>query len=118
MAKGQLSITPRVAAATVGDDWALGFTLYDGGTVKNVSSATISAALQTNAGATAIAATALSSSATGAAWATGVVVAGFTAAQTAALSDGDYFLEIEVTLSGAKTTWPLVPVSVQAGVIA
>lgn len=118
MATGQLAITPRAAQATSGDDWRLGLTLWEAGLVKNVSAATaIQAALRTTAGDTAIAATAQSSATTGAAWGTGIVVAAFAAAATAVLPAGEYLLEIEVTLGGVRTTWPLVPVTVTRGVI-
>ncbi len=119
MAQGQLAITPRHAGATAGDDWAHAFTLWDNGAAKNVSAATdVSAAVQNMAGVSVISATACSSGAAGAAWATGVVVLPFTAAQTLALIRNQYRLEIQVTLAGAKTTWPLVPVEVQTGIIA
>lgn len=118
MATGQLSITPRAFQATSGDDWRLGFTLWEAGSAKNVSAATaIQAALRTTSGETAIAATAQSAGTTGASWATGIVVAAFTASQTASLPAGDYQLEVEVTIGGVRTTWPLAAVSVQIGVI-
>lgn len=120
MAKGQLAITPRKSEATIGDDWAQAFTLWDDGAAKNVSTATdISAAVVDLAGKTVISGTACSSGATGAAWATGVVVLPFTATQTAAIGlANQYFIEIQVTLGGAKTTWPRVPVDVQSGAVA
>ncbi len=113
MALGQLAITPRYANATSGDDWRLAFTLWDGGSVKNVSAATIRAGVQDLGGNLLVDATAQSISTTGASWSTGVVVIALTSASTSALQPGQYAIEIEVTLSGVITTFPLIPLIVQ-----
>jgi hypothetical protein len=119
MAQGRLSSTPRSLLATVGDDWAHKVTLYEDGVLKDVSSATaISAALQDHGGYTILASAACSSVATGAAWATGVVVLPFLAANTSAARPNEYLLEIQVTIGGLKQTWPLIPLMVQNGIIA
>lgn len=120
MAKGQLAITPRKSEATTGDDWSQAFTLWDDGAVKNVSSATaISAAVVDLAGNQIIGDTACSSGASGAAWTTGVVVLPFTATQTAAISRASqFYIEIQTTIAGAKTTWPRIPVDVALGTVA
>jgi hypothetical protein len=125
MAQGRLSSTPRSLLATVGDDWAHKITLYEDGVLKDVSSASdISVALQDHGGWQVIAPTACASGATGAAWATGVVVLPFTAATTvlawraSTLSrQNEYLLELQVTLGGLRETWPLIPVLVQNGII-
>lgn len=119
MALGQLAITPGYARATAGDDWAHVFTLWDNGAVKNVATASaISAAIQNMAGAVVVAETACASGATGAAWSTGQVALPFSASQTSGLIRNQYRIELQVTLGGVKTTWPLVPVEVQTGTIA
>jgi hypothetical protein len=120
MAQGLLKITPRELCATVGDTWAHKVTLWEDGAVKDVSAATdISVALQDHTGSAVISATACSSGATGASWSTGVVVLPFTATQTAALAtrSDNYRLELQVTIGGAKMTWPMPMVRVQNGVI-
>ncbi len=115
MAKGQLATTPRYARATVGDDWALGFTLWDNGAVKDVSAATIDAAILDQAGNEIISDTALLSTATGATWASGAVIVNIPSATTLALAPGEYRLVIQTTIAGNKTTWPFIPVEVQKG---
>ncbi len=119
MAAGQLAITPREAYATLGDDWAQALTLWDNGAVRDVSSASaIKAAVFDLAGNQIIAATSCVSGAAGASWSTGVVVLPFTAAQTAVLFPiGEYSIVLQVTISGARTTWPLVPAFVQYGIL-
>lgn len=102
---------------TPGDDIALVQDLYENGALVNLSSATIYAALQDSRGRQLIATTLQSSSSSGAAWTTGRVVVEFTAAQSIVLQRGDAWLEIEVTRSGKKTTWPLYEIEVQQGSI-
>jgi hypothetical protein len=108
---------PQPDTITVGDDLALIVDLYENGVLVDVSAATIRAALQDGLGNVLIASTAQSSSASGASWSTGRVVCEFTAAQSSALRRGDAWLEVEVTRSGKKTTWPLIPFVVQQGAI-
>jgi len=102
---------------TPGDDIALVQDLYENGVLVDVSSATIYAALQDSRGKQLVVSTLQSSSASGAAWATGRVVCEFSASVTIALQRGDAWLEIEVTRSGKKTTWPLFQIEVQKGSI-
>lgn len=108
-----------VPILTPGDDASLAVTLFMAGVALNVTGTTIEAAIQDGLGCQMIAATTQSSSTSGASWSTGLVVVEFTAAQTAGLQRGDAFLEIQQTLgTGAKRTWPLIPLEIQAGVIA
>lgn len=102
---------------TPGDDIALVQDLYENGVLVDVSSATIYAAIQDSRGTQYIASTLQSSSASGAAWATGRVVCEFPASATIALTRGDAWLEVEVTRAGKKTTWPLFQLEVQQGSI-
>lgn len=102
---------------TPGDDIAITRDLYESGILVNLTGATIYAALQNARGQQYIATTLQSSSASGAAWATGRVVAEFTSAQSIALNRGDAWLEIEVIRSGKKKTWPLFYIEVQQGSI-
>lgn len=102
---------------TPGDDIAITRDLYEDGILANLTGATIYAALQNARGRQYIASTLQSSSASGAAWATGRVVVEFTAAQSIALRRGDAWLEIEVIRGGKKKTWPLFHIEVQQGSI-
>jgi hypothetical protein len=108
---------PQVQIITPGDDLALVQDLYENGLLVDVSAATINAAIQDSFGNILIASTSQSSSASGAAWATGRVVCEFTSAQSAVLSRGNAWLEIEVIRSAKRTTWPLIPLDVQATAI-
>lgn len=114
MALGQLALTPHEHRAVAGDDWRLGVTLWENGAVFDASGATIKAALRDGNGFLALDAVAQSSSTTGATWASGVVVAAFPAATTAAVGrEAEYYLELQVTTSGGlKKTWPWLPVLV------
>ena len=108
---------PQPPIITPGDDIALVQDLYENGILVNVSAATIYAALQDSRGNQLIASTLQSSSASGAAWSTGRVVCEFPASATGSLQRGDACLEIEITRSGKKTTWPLFELEVQQGSI-
>ena len=108
---------PQPPIITPGDDIALVQDLYENGVLVNVSGATIYAALQDSRGKQLVASTLQSSSASGAAWSTGRVVCEFSASATGSLQRGDAWLEIEVTRSGKKTTWPLFELEVQQGSI-
>lgn len=119
MALGQLAITPKRAAVSVGDDLNLGFTLWDDGAVKVLTGGTIKAAIQGLATNVIVAAVTQSSATTGASWGAGVVVIVIAAADMATVKPGEYRLEIEYTSSaGKRTTWPLIPLDVQGTVIA
>ena len=104
---------PAAQIVTPGDDIALVQDLYENGSLVDVSSATITAAIHDGNGCSIIARTAQSSSASGASWATGRIVCEFAASVTTALQIGTVFLEIAVTRSGKRTTWPLVELEVQ-----
>jgi hypothetical protein len=108
-----------MALITRGDDASITLDLAVDGAAVNASTSSISAALQNQFGQAVISATAQSSSAVGAAWATGVVVVEFSPEQTASLSPGiGYRLEVQETLStGKKRTYPLIDVEVQQGTI-
>ena len=108
---------PAPILVTAGDDLAISLTLYENGVAAVFTGGTISAAIQDGRGRQIVVSTAQSSSATGAAWATGVVVCEFARATTTGLSPIDAWLEIEVIRSGKKKTWPLFPIEVQQGSI-
>ncbi len=118
MAKGQLAVTPAIARVTAGDDWLIGFTLWDNGAVAVLTGATIAAAVRDRSGNAVIAAVTQSSATTGATWAGGVVIIAIPSASTDVLTGTEYFLEIQATMSGAKTTWPLIALAVTQDVIA
>ena len=103
------------------DDWDVTVTLKKDGVAFDVSSATnISASVVDSDGTnpqTVVAAVTLDSGATGADWANGVVVAEFAAANTD-VTPGNAFVEIQVTLSGKKTTWPRNNIVIKKGTIA
>lgn len=107
---------PLPQIITPGDDIAIVQDLYEDGALPDLSAATITAALQDGDGRALLPRTDQSSSASGAAWATGRVVCEFTAAVGLALSQGTVYLEINVTRSGKRTTWPLIEIEVQAGI--
>lgn len=118
MAIGQLAVTPKRAMVSEGDDWCLGFTLWDNGAVKDVSGGTIKAAVQGLNGQVIIESVTQSSATTGAAWATGIVVIIIDADDTDTILPSEYRLEIEYTsAAGKRTTWPLIPIEVQGTVI-
>ena len=104
-----------------GDDWDISVTLKTDGSATDVSGATaIKAALvsdNSNSPTTLISAVTLDSGATGASWATGVVVVEFPAASTD-ITTGDHLLEIQVEEGGKKKTWPRVNIDVRKGTIA
>lgn len=102
---------------TNGDDIALVQDLYENGTLVDLSAATIYAAIQDSFGNQIIASRQQSSSASGAAWGAGRVVCEFPSSVTASLPRGDAWLEVEVTRSGKKTTWPLFSIEIQSGSI-
>lgn len=107
---------PLPQLVTIGDDIAIVQDLYEDGALVDVSAATISAAIQDGTGCPILPLTAQSSSASGAAWATGRVVCEFTAATSVALKRGSAWLQIVVTRSAKRTTWPLISLDVQASV--
>lgn len=107
---------PLPQVITPGDDIAIVQDLYEDGELADLSGATITAALQDGDGRVLLPRTAQSSSASGAAWAEGRVVCEFTAASSLSLSQGTVYLEINVTRSAKRTTWPLIEIEVQAGI--
>lgn len=111
MPLGQLTVTPRQAQATAGDDWVMGFTLWESGKPKDLTGASISVDVRTLGQMPIISAVSQSSASTGADWASGRVTVVIPSASTGSLFRNDYFLEIEVQLAGLTTTWPLIPVS-------
>ena len=104
-----------------GDDWDISVTLKTDGVATNVSGATaIKAAVVTNNAdnpTALIAAVTASAGATGADWANGVVVIEFPAASTG-IATGEHLVEVQVEESSKKKTWPRIPITVKAGVIA
>jgi predicted RecA/RadA family phage recombinase len=116
MALGFLTTAPESFSATAGDDWRLQVTLRDNGTAKDLSTATVSAALVDLGDEVAIAETAQSSGTTGATWASGVVVVAFDDAATDSLAAGSYRLKVQAIIGGVKTTWPDIAITVQSGI--
>ena len=102
---------------TSGDDIQIKaiLTTFDGA-VADVSAATITAALQDTNGNQLIASTAQSSGTAGADWANGVVIVVFADTLTGSLEAGPAYLQIQVTISGTRTTWPLALVQIQKAV--
>jgi len=105
-----------------GDDWDIVVTLKKDGVAFDVSTATaIQAAVVSDDGTaptTIVSAVTLDSGATGASWATGVVVIEIPAATTGALTSQRAYVEIQVTLGGKKSTWPRQPIDIKVGTIA
>ena len=96
------------AIITTGDDENISAQLLrDGSTFTIATDSTVKAAIVTAArGAILAGPVTCSSSATGAAWTTGLVVASFTSAQTGAITTyGPAILEIEVEDSAGKQTY-------------
>lgn len=107
---------PLPQVITRGDDIAITEDLYEDGSLVNLTGATVEAAIQDGNGRQLLPRTAQSSSASGAAWATGRVVCEFSSDESVVLCRGTAYLEINVTRSGKRTTWPLIELEVQAGV--
>lgn len=111
-------MTATVPTVTAGDDVRVTATLTKDGASYDASGATIYAAITDAKGATTyVGATAQSSGTTGADWASGVVVCAFGASTTGALPYGRCYLEIQVAKGGVTTTWPLIQLWSQRGVI-
>lgn len=107
---------PQAQVITPGDDIAIVQDLYEDGALVNLTGATIEAVLQDGCGCELLPRATQSSGATGASWATGRVVCEFSAANGETLKRGTAYLEINVTRSGRRVTWPLIEVEIQAGV--
>lgn len=114
---GHRAAVCAVRKITSGDDLSITVTLYEGGVVYDASGKTVYAAFTDGRGRQIIGQTIQSAGTTGAAWGTGVIVCVFTAQQALALDRNSYFLEIQVVAGGLKSTWPLIPLEVQVGVI-
>lgn len=115
MALGQLAITPHEHRAVAGDDWRLGVTLYNNGSVVNLTGATVQVQVLDANEYAMVAATSQSSGTTGADWTNGILVIAIPAASTGTfMRDCMYYLRVIVTQSGVVTTWPRVPVFVEA----
>jgi len=86
------------------------------GANENLSAATIKASLvNADKSAELIADTVQSSDATGAAWASGLVVVEFSLAQTSALVPGSAFIELAITNGGKRTPTNSIPVTIEKG---
>lgn len=106
---------PQDPLLTPGDNLSLIRTLYEDGVAASLTGATVFAAIQDKNGNAYISSTAQVSTATGADWPNGVLVCEFSQAQSLLLPrSGDCWLEIEVTRSGKKATWPLIRCELQA----
>lgn len=111
----------QIPIVYTGDDWDILVTLKVDKVAYDVSAATaISAAIVSTDDSTVtelISATAQSN--TGDAdWANGIVSCVFAAANTAITTYGRAYLEVQVTLSGAKQTWPRQLIDIKKGIIA
>lgn len=104
-----------------GDDWDITVTLKKDGVAYDVSTATdISASIVDSDGIapnTVISAVTCDSGATGANWASGVVVVEIPNGSTNVTPQNAY-LEIQVTLGGKKSTWPRNNIVIKKGTIA
>ncbi len=114
---GLVSICPPRIDAVAGDDWWFSFSLYEDGSALDVSSAIIQASVRDLTDRLAIGPIAQSSSSTGAAWSTGLVIVNIPRANTIGLTKMQYFLEINVYMNGRQHTWPYVPVEVTIATI-
>lgn len=104
-----------------GDDWNELVTLKVDGVAYNFSTATeVSVALVStdDDNATALIAATAQADSGDADWTNGIVACVFPRASTGISSYGRFYLEIQVTLGGAKRTWPRQAIEVRKGVVA
>ncbi len=100
-----------------GYDYVGKYTFYLDGVPEDLSGASLIECSLKNAAKTVelITDTAQSNGATGASWASGVVVISFLAAQTVGLSPGDGFIEVAVVNGGLRIPYDDIPVIIEAG---
>lgn len=105
-----------------GDDWDITMTLTKDRAAYDVSTATeIKASVVDSdsiSPSTLIAAVTLDSGATGANWASGIVVIEIPNASTGSVATGTAYIEVQVTIGGKKQTWPRQQITIKAGTIA
>ncbi len=100
-----------------GYDFIGQYTFYLDGIAEDLSSASLIECSLKNEAKTSelIADTSQNSGATGASWASGVVVIQFSAAQTVGLTAGNGYIEVAVVKGGLRLVYPDIAVVIEAG---